>query len=154
MKPIKKYSARTGKPAQKSSYVDGWQRAGETTSDSRRGSLVRKAAIGAAAILAPVAALAVTGNLSNAPKAEGKSKLTADEKAVCEVGPGTQEITFKAGGGRNVAILAIKGSGHGEGDPCWSEAADAVDVALHGEEPLAGQTIIIPKEVHKVAVNE
>jgi hypothetical protein len=86
-------------------------------------------------------------------------QTTADERVVCIPSAETMQFTFKSGDGRNAAILAIKGSGVGEGDPCWTEAGDAVDAAL-GEtaatpghpateaHPLAiGETITIPQRV-------
>lgn len=95
---------------------------------------------------AGIAALLVTPRTS----AEPELKLTRDEATICEIGTATQHITFQPGDGRNTAIVAIKGSGDGIGDPCWSEAYHAVDKALEGREPQYDQTIEIPAEVHPV----
>ena len=96
--------------------------------------LVRGIAAGAA-LTAGVAGMGayVSGELGEATS-PGKSEATTttidvDEATVC-IPSGRQVIRLQPGQGRNDAIHAIEGSGRGPGDPCWSEAAKAVDEAI------------------------
>ncbi len=107
-----------------------------------------KVVSGALGGLAAVSALFL---LAPRPGAEPAQKhMTRDEATTCELSPETMEFTFNAGDGINSAVVAVPGSGNGEGDACFSETKEAVEHALHGDTPLAGQTIMIPKEVHPV----
>lgn len=68
----------------------------------------------------------------------------------CEVSDDTQEFTFESGQGVNDAIIAIEGSGGGEGAACWPEAKVAVKDQLSSRLPQDGETIDIPVSVEPV----
>ncbi len=68
----------------------------------------------------------------------------------CEVSDDTQEFTFESGQGVNDAIIAIEGSGGGEGAACWPEAKDAVEGQLSSRLPQDGEMIYIPVSVGPV----
>ncbi len=71
-------------------------------------------------------------------RAEAQQSASSDKELKVCIPQGDMEFTFKAGQGENAAILAIKGSGLGEGDPCWDDAKAIVDKqlrALHPKDP-------------------
>ena len=103
-----------------------------------------RAAAGAAglSIVTLAAAAWATGN---APGAKADTR-TQDERLAC-LPEGEQEFTFTTGQGIYNAVVKIKGSGRGKGDPCWSEAVKAVEHQVGGHVPQEGQEITIPEEM-------
>lgn len=81
-------------------------------------------------------------------------KPNRDQATTCEPSTETQKFTFHVGEGVNDAVFAIEGSGKGEGDPCWSEAKDAVVKAVGGYDPKVGQQIVEPKSFHPVSPHD
>lgn len=82
-------------------------------------------------------------------------ELEDNEPVVCELSDDKQEFTFSEGEGEQDAAHAIKGSGQGEGDPCWPEAINAVEKALEKTHarpgvPQMGWTIEVPESVAPV----
>ncbi len=76
-----------------------------------------------------------------------QSASTPDQKTHCEVSKETRSFTPGAGQGMNDMVLAVAGSGQGEGDPCWSETEAAVEVIVGSDPVQENQTYQIPVSV-------
>lgn len=107
---------------------------------------IRRGLVAAAAAAALLAACSDGGS------------ATAEPGVVC-MPKGAQEFTFDAATtGKNDAVHAIKGSGNGEGDPCWDEAVELVNSAVESETgysvPQQGMTIEIPAELEPIRLDD
>lgn len=102
---------------------------------------------GLVAAVGLMAAVLVGTAVENMGNDSDPAPQTADEATECEASEETMPFTFGARQGSNNAVHAIEGSGAGEGDACWREAAAAVEAALDDTPPAAGQRIDIPVSV-------
>ncbi len=77
---------------------------------------------------------------------------------IVPVDAGTHNFTLESGMGVNDLIHSIRGSGAGEGDPCWNAAEaiaqDALDtqeaIAGHNQARAVGATVILPDVIVQV----